>query len=91
MKHAGRDALDKLEPLLAGLRRRPALKEKARGTFYRGGRAFLHFHEQDAELHADLRTSGDFERFAATTARERKALLARIDALLCDGIGAKPR
>jgi len=34
MKHAGGDALDALEPVLAQLRTLDGLKEKSRGTFY---------------------------------------------------------
>jgi hypothetical protein len=91
MKHAGPDALDRLEPLLAQIRQRDGLKEKSRGTFYRGSRAFLHFHEHGEEFFADMRLADDFERFPATTASERRALLARIDAALCDGSGRRPR
>ena len=82
MKHAGQAALDRLGPLLGRLRRMPALKEKARGTFYRGGRAFLHFHEHGDELFADLRAGEDFERFAVTRAADRTALMKRIAAAL---------
>ncbi len=63
MKHAGPAALDRLEPLLIRLRALPGLKERACGVFYRGGRAFLHFHEHGEALFADLRLAGDaFER-----------------------------
>ena len=82
MKHTGQAALDRLEPLLGQLRRLPALKEKARGTFYRGGRAFLHFHEHGDELFADLRVGEDFERFAVTRAADRAGLMQRIAAAL---------
>lgn len=82
MKHAGKDALDRLEPLLAALRGRAGLKEKSRGVFYRAGRAFLHFHEHGEELFADLRTGDDFERFPATSPAERRVLIARMDALI---------
>jgi len=91
MKHAGQDALDRLEPLLAELRRREALKERARGAFYRAGRAFLHFHEHGEEFYADMRVGDDFQRFAATSASDRKALLRRIDAALTDGARGKLR
>ncbi len=91
MKHAGQNALDKLEALLRELRKRGALKEKSRGTFYRGSRAFLHFHEHGTEFYADLRTGADFERFPATTQADRAALLRHIDAALGDGTGARPR
>ncbi len=87
MKHAGPQALDRLEPLLGKLRRLAGLQEKSRGVFYRGSKAFLHFHEHgEGELHADVRLEGtQFDRFAVTTAAERKALLARIAATLRDG------
>jgi hypothetical protein len=58
MKHAGSLALDQLEPLLAAIRALPGLKEKGRGVFYRGGKAFLHFHEDPAGLFADVRLAG---------------------------------
>jgi len=77
MKHAGSSALDRLEPLIASLRAQPGLKEKSRGVFYRGGKAFLHFHEDPAGLFADVRLTGtDFERFRVESEGERNALLA---------------
>jgi hypothetical protein len=87
MKHATPAALDRLEPLLAQLRRRTGLKEKSRGTFYRGSHAFLHFHEHgDGELHADIRLTGDdFDRFDVTRAADRVKLLALVDKALTDG------
>lgn len=75
MKHAGQSALDRLEPLLTKLRAQSGLRERARGTFYRSGRAFLHFHEHGDELFADMRVGTEFSRFPATTAAERAALL----------------
>jgi hypothetical protein len=87
MKHAGADALDRLEPFLKDIRKREGLKEKSRGNFYRGGRAFLHFHEHgEDEFYADIRLKGDdFERLAATTGVQRKVLLRKIDSALADG------
>ena len=77
MKHAGEAALDALEPLLVAL---PRLKEKKRGIFYVGSKAFLHFHEDPAGPFADLKTSlaGDYVRFRVRTAAERKAFLAAV-------------
>jgi len=80
MKHAGPAALDQLEPLLAVLRDLPALREKRRGTFYRGSRAFLHFHEDPAGLFADVRIDAEFERVRVSTAKERERLLRRVRA-----------
>ena len=67
MKHAGPQALDRLEPLIARLRDLPGLIEKSRGAFYRKSRAFLHFHEDPKGLFADIRLKGeDFERIDVT-------------------------
>lgn len=82
MKHAGAAALDRLEPLLRALRGKPGLKEKSRGVFYRGGRAFLHFHEHGELLFADVRFTDDFERWPATTPAERSALVKGLTAAL---------
>ncbi len=82
MKHAGATALDQLEPLLADLRALPGLREKTRGVFYRKTRPFLHFHEEAADLYADLRRHDDFERFRVNAPGERQALLAAIAAEL---------
>ena len=76
MKHAGSAALDDLEPLLEALRKVESLKEKSRGVFYRGSKAFLHFHEDPAGLFADVRgASGEFDRLSVNTTEERSALL----------------
>ncbi len=78
MRHATAQALDQLEPLLAELRRIEGLKEKSRGVFYRGSKAFLHFHEDPAGLFADIRgADGAIERLPANTREERAAVLAR--------------
>jgi hypothetical protein len=85
MKHAGPDALDRLEPLLAALRDLPGLREKTRGTFYRRSRAFLHFHEDPAGLFVDVRYDVDFERVRVTTEAERERFLRQVrDAVAVD-------
>jgi hypothetical protein len=78
MKHAGPAEFDRLEKLLGQLRALAGLKEKSRGTFYRGSRAFLHFHGHGEELYADVRFYEDFERFPVTSATEQKKLLAQV-------------
>ena len=78
MKHAGSEALDRLEALLTALRQIDGLTEKKRGVFYRKSAAFLHFHEDPAGLFADLRTGAEFERFAVSTLAQRSAILARV-------------
>ena len=84
MRHARPDALDRLEDVLAALRAMPALKEKSRGAFYRGGRAFIHFHEHGAALFADMRGGDDFDRFEVTTPAAQRALLTEVRRRLKD-------
>jgi len=79
VKHAGATALDQLEPLLERIRALPGLKERSRGVFYRGGKAFLHFHEDSTGLFADVRLEGvDFVRFRVGTEGDREAFLALV-------------
>jgi len=78
MKHAGAAALDTVEPMLAELRALPGLKEKSRGTFYRGSKAFLHFHEDPSGMYADVRLADDFERLRVTTRTEQDSCLRRV-------------
>ncbi|WP_051695351.1 hypothetical protein [Caulobacter sp. UNC358MFTsu5.1] len=83
MKHAGPQALDRLEPLIAQIRALPGLVEKQRGTFYRKSRAFLHFHEDPKGLFADIRLEGDdFERIDVTGADGADRLVAMARACL---------
>ena len=77
MKHAGADALDRLEPVLARLRAYPQLREKSRGVFYLRSKAFLHFHEDAAGLFADIRSPNatEFDRLPIDDVSGRRALL----------------
>jgi hypothetical protein len=80
VRHVNDQDLDELEPLLGSIRAFGVLKEKKRGTFYRGQKAFLHFHADPSGVYADLRTDPtvDFERRRVTTKAERDALLRSI-------------
>lgn len=84
MKHAGPEALDRLEPLLVRIRALPGLTERKRGTFYRKSRAFLHFHEDPKGLFADIRiaSAADFDRFDVTTRAGADALVTLAEAEL---------
>lgn len=81
MKHAGPDALDALDGLLARLRQLDGLRERKRGVFYRKSRAFLHFHEDPAGLFAHVRWDSGWERIEVTRTAQQTALLRRIRAL----------
>jgi hypothetical protein len=82
VKHAGPDTFDKLEDLLEELRSIPGLIERKTGTFYRGSKAFLHFHEDPAGPFADVRfrAEDDFERHRVRTVSDRQALLRKVRA-----------
>jgi len=82
MKHATGPALDQLEPLLAAVRTRAALKEKSRGAFYCRSQSLLHFHEDPKGLFADLRVGDDWRRFPVNSKTEQAALLKALDARL---------
>ena len=79
MRHATPAALDQLEALLMELRKLGLLHEKKRGTFYRGSRAFLHFHEDPTGLFADVRLDADgFTRRRVSTEAERRRLVSAV-------------
>ena len=83
MKHAGAAALVRIDGLLAQLRAVDGLVERKPGIFYRGSRAFLHFHEDPTGLYADVRfASGeDFVRVPVNTRTERANLLREVKKL----------
>ncbi len=83
MKHAGKEALANLEPLLGVLREQRALVERTPGSFYLRSRGFVHFHEDAAGLFADLKEDlVSFTRYRVSTQAERRAFLARVNRCL---------
>ena len=82
MKHAGPDALDRLEPILEEIRRLGGLKERKRGAFYCGSVGFLHFHEDPAGFFADLKIGDDFERFPINSKTQTQTFIRRAAAAL---------
>ena len=82
MRYASQADLDRIETLLADLRGIPGLRERKRGYFSRGPRAFLHFHEDAGDLYVDVRFDTDFERTKVTSCDDQARFLARVrDAL----------
>ncbi len=80
MKHAGAATLSLLDPLLTEIRKRPLLREKSPGAFYCKSKAFLHVHEDAAGIFADVKLDFvEFTRMRATTEKEQRALLKKID------------
>ena len=88
MKHGGPVTLATLAPLLARVRALPGLVERTPGCFYRGAKAFLHFHEDPSGTHADVKLAErGFTRLRAHDAQEHEALLAA----LVDTLGSARR
>lgn len=77
MRHARAEALDALANLLEAIRAYDVLQERTPGSFYYKRKGFLHFHEDPAGLFADVKCGQDWERMRASTASERRAVLAR--------------
>jgi hypothetical protein len=71
--------------MLEALRSLPGLTERSRGTFYRGSRAFLHFHEDPTGHHVDVRLGDDFERHRVATKAEQRAVVAAVRKALTSG------
>jgi hypothetical protein len=82
VRHATSVALDALEATLGQLRRIEGLTERKRGVFYRGSRAFLHFHEDPAGFFADVKLGPAFVRLDVTTAAQRRELVRTVKAEL---------
>jgi len=81
MKHATAAALMQLEQLLARLRGLAGLTERKPGTFYRKSGAFLHFHEGDAGLFADVKLNGlEFKRMPVSTPHQREVFWSAVSA-----------
>ena len=78
MKHAGQEALDSVEDVLAAVRAHPELTERKRGAFYRKSAGFLHFHEDPAGMFADVKVGKSFERLPVNSPEERATLITRV-------------
>ena len=77
MAHANEEALKKLQPVLRQLREIKGLREMKPGIFYLRSNAFLHFHDDQGTLYADLKKAGGmgFERYAVDTPPQQRKLV----------------
>ena len=77
MAHADAAALQRLQPLLRQLREIKGLREMKPGIFYLKGSAFIHFHDEDGALIADLKKAGGsgFDRYPLATPTEQRKLV----------------
>jgi hypothetical protein len=82
VRHATQEDLDHLEALLVELRKLPELRERKRGYFARGPRAFLHFHEDAGDFYVDVRLDREFQRRRVTTPAEQAVFLSGVRAAL---------
>ena len=78
MRHASLTALEPLADLLSAIRVR-GVKESRPGVFYRKGRAWIHFHKDEAGLFADIKAGSEWRRFRVTEPEERASFLDFID------------
>ncbi len=76
MRHATQEDLDHIETLLEELRTLPQLRERRRGYFSRGSRAFLHFHEDAGEFYVDVKLGSSFQRMKVTDGEEQAEFLS---------------
>jgi len=85
VRHATQGDLDRIEALLVELRGLSQLRERKRGYFSRGSRAFLHFHEDAGDLYVDVRLDSKFERMKVTSRSEQAVFLSRVREALQPG------
>jgi hypothetical protein len=78
VRHATQEDLDRLEALLVELRGLPQVRERKRGYFSRGSRAFLHFHEDAGDLYVDVRLGSEFQRMKVTSGSEQAEFLSQV-------------
>jgi hypothetical protein len=85
MRHATQEDLDHVDELLAELRKLPRLRERKRGYFSLGSKAFMHFHEDAGDMYVDVRLTSEFERVRVTSQSEQADLLGRVRGVLDGG------
>jgi hypothetical protein len=82
MRHATDGDLDRLEAVLVALREMAQLRERKRGSFSRGSRAFVHFHEDAGDLYVDVRLGEQFQRMRVTSTADQAEFLAQVRRVL---------
>jgi hypothetical protein len=78
MRHASAERLEEVRELLEKVRELGKLRERKMGVFYWNGKAFLHFHEDEAGMFADVWTGRAWKRVAVNRAGQVKLLLTEI-------------
>jgi hypothetical protein len=85
VRHATQEDLDCIEALLGELRGLSQLRERKRGYFTRGSRAFLHFHVDAGDIYVDVRLDSKFQRMKVTSRSEQADFLSRVREALQPG------
>jgi hypothetical protein len=77
MARAEAEALQKLLPVLRQLREIKGVQETKPGIFYARRDAFIHFHDEDGTLFADLKKAGGagFDRYPLDTPAQQRKLV----------------
>lgn len=78
MRHATEADLDQIEALLVELRKLSQLRERKRGYFSRGSRAFLHFHQDAGDFYVDVRLGAAFQRMKITSRDDQADFLSQV-------------
>jgi hypothetical protein len=78
MRHATQEDLDRVETLMAELRKLGSLRERKRGYFSWRSKAFLHFHEDSGDMYVDVKLDGTFQRMKVSSRSEQDALVSRV-------------
>lgn len=75
MKRASPVAIDRIKPFLEKLGRLPRVTLRKVGVFYRAGRPFAHFHEEEGGVYIDVRRLDGWTRFPITTVADQRRVL----------------
>jgi len=83
MRHVQESDLERLSAFLQDLdalcAKTTALKVRKKGVYYLKSKAFLHFHEDDGDLFADVKLDGiTFDRFNVSRRSDQHQLLKAI-------------
>jgi hypothetical protein len=76
------ETLTSLAPLLGYLRAQSCLREVRPAAFHLNGRDFIHFHELDDDVVADVRLSSGRLRLPVSTTAQQAELLDRLEPTL---------
>lgn len=83
------DLLKDLEPALDDIRKLEGLVEKKPGIFYLKSQSFMHFHEKDGEIWADIRDGESWGESITLPDKITKAFCKKFVNLVCKRLPIK--